>query len=82
VADKVTPLFAGQRTGTEPVPELVELLDDLLAQAKSGELQTFVFVGECADSGMASGVCGGGDIFALIGALRVVEQRLISQVEV
>ena len=82
MTDKVTPLFAGQRTGTEPVLELVEALEDLLAQAKSGELQSFAFVGECADTGMMSGMCGGGDIFALIGALRVVEQRLIDQVEV
>lgn len=82
MTDKVTPLFAGQRTGTEPVPELIALLDDLMAQAKSGELQTFAFAGTCADTGVVSGICGAGDVFTLVGALRVVESRLISQVEV
>jgi hypothetical protein len=81
MTDNVKPLFAGQRTGTEPVPELVELLTAVLAQAKSGEVQTLAFVGTCADNGVVSGICGDGDIFTLIGALRVVETRLISQVE-
>lgn len=80
--DKVIPLFAGQSTGTEPVPELIELLNDLVAHAESGQLQTFAFVGTHADSGVVSGICGDGDVFTLVGALRVVETRLISQVEV
>lgn len=80
--DKVTPLFAGQRTGIEPVPEPIELLNDLVAQAESGQLQTFAFVGTHADNGVVSGICGDGDVFTLVGALRVVETRLISQVEV
>lgn len=82
MTDKITPMFAGQRTGTEPVQELIDLMEELTTQAKTGALQTFAFVGECADTGMAFGVCGGGgDVFALLGALRIVEQRLIDQVE-
>ena len=42
MTDNIKPLFPGRPTGTEPVEELVEILEDLLMRAKSGELRDVV----------------------------------------
>lgn len=82
MTDKVTPLFAGKSTGTEPVQELIEVLQDLLVKAQSGELQALAFAGTCCDNTVASGLAGNIDVFTTVGVLRHIEMRLLEQVEV
>lgn len=82
MTDKVTPLFAGKSTGTEPVAELIDVLQDLLAQAQSGELQAMVFAGTCCDNTVVSGLAGSVDVFTTIGVMRHIEFRLLNEVEV
>lgn len=82
MTDKVTPLFAGKSTGTEPVADLIDVLQDLLVQAQSGELQALAFAGTCCDNTVASGLAGNIDVFTTVGVLRHIELRLLEQVEV
>ena len=81
MTDNIKPLFPGRPTGTEPVEELVEILEDLLTRAKSGELQSLAFAGCCSDNTVMSGLSVTDDVFALIGALRVVESVLVNKVD-
>lgn len=81
MTDNIKPLFLGRPTGTEPVEELVEILEDLLMRAKSGELQSLAFAGCCSDNTVMSGLSVTDDMFALIGALRVVESVLVNKVD-
>lgn len=81
MTDNIKPLFPGQPTGTEPVGELVEILEDLLVRAKSGELQSLAFAGCCSDNTIMDAVSVHDDVFSLIGGLRVVETVLINRVD-
>ena len=81
MTDNIKPLFPGQRTGTEPVEELVEILEDLLVRDKSGELQSLAFAGCCSDNTVVSGLSVTDDVFSLIGTLRVVESVLVNKVD-
>ena len=81
MTDNIKPLFPGRPTGTEPVEELVEILEDLLFRAKSGELQSLAFAGLCSDNTVMSGISVTDDVFSLIGGLRVVEAVLIDRVD-
>ena len=82
MTDNIKPLFPGQRTGIEPVDELIAMTEDLAARARSGELQSLAFAGCCADNTVMSGLSVTDDVFALIGALRVVESVLVNKVDV
>ena len=81
MTDNIKPLFPGQRTGIEPVAELVAMTEDLAARARSGELQSLAFAGLCSDNTVMSGISVTDDVFSLIGGLRVVETVLISRVD-
>lgn len=81
MTDNIKPLFPGQRTGIEPVPEVVDMVEDLLARAKSGELQSLAFAGLCADDTVMSGCSVQDDVFCLIGALHVVASNLTNMVD-
>jgi hypothetical protein len=80
MTDKIVNLFTGQSTGA-PVPEVVAVLEDLLAQAKTGELQSFAFASQCADGAMVTGFTDSTDVFAMLGALRLVEYKLLGGIE-
>ena len=77
MTDNIKPLFPGRPTGTEPVEELVEILEDLLVRAKSGELQSLAFAGCCSDNTIMDGVIVFDDVFALMGAWRMVDDKLV-----
>lgn len=81
MTDNIKPLFPGQRTGIEPVDELIAMTEDLAARARSGELQSLAFAGLCADNTVMSGISVTDDVFSLIGGLRVVEAVLIDRVD-
>ena len=81
MTDNIKPLFPGRPTGTEPVEELVEILEDLLVRAKSGELQSLAFAGCCSDNTVVTGLSVADDVFSLIGGLRVVESVLVNKVD-
>lgn len=81
MTDNIKPLFPGQRTGIEPVDELIAMTEDLAARARSGELRSLAFAGCCADNTVMSGISVAGDVFALIGGLRVVESVLVNKVD-
>lgn len=77
MTDNTKPLFPGRPTGTEPVEELVEILEDLLFRAKSGELQSLAFAWLCSDNTVMSGICVTDDVFSLMGAWRIVDDKLV-----
>lgn len=79
--DKVVGLFTGKPTGT-PNAELVACLTDMLARASSGELQAMAFAGQCADGAIVTGFTNSADVFAMIGALRLAEFKLLGGIEV
>ena len=81
MSDNIKPPFPGRPTGTEPVEELVEILEDLLVRDKSGELQSLAFAGCCSDNTVVSGLSVTDDVFSLIGTLRVVESVLVNKVD-
>lgn len=80
MTDKIVNLFTGQSSGA-PIPELVTCIEGLLVQAKTGELQSIAFAGQCSDGAMQTGFTSSSDVFSIIGALRLVEHRLIEEVE-
>lgn len=80
MTDKIVSLFTGQSTAT-PNIQVVAVLADLLEQAKSGELQSVAFAGQCADGAMITGFTSSDDVFSTIGALRLVEHRLMENIE-
>lgn len=82
MTDKIVSLFTGKSTGTEPVAELVEVLQDLLARAESGEIQALAFAGTCCDNTVVSGLAGNIDVFTIVGVMRHIELQLLEQVEV
>jgi hypothetical protein len=61
-------------------PGLVELLRDLLARAEAGELIGLVFAAEVTrgDVLRAASLGKGGDLWRLIGAMRLLEHRLLT----
>ena len=77
MTDNIKPLFPGRPTGTEPVEELVEILEDLLFRAKSGELQSLAVAGCCSDNTVVTGLSVADDVFSLMGAWRVVDDKLV-----
>ena len=62
---------------TDNIKELVEVLEDLLVRAKSGELQSLAFAGCCSDNTIMDGVIVFDDVFALMGAWRIVDDKLV-----
>lgn len=42
MAENIAPIFGGPAPG-EPVPEIVEMLESLLAQARCGDLRGFAY---------------------------------------
>lgn len=81
MTDKIVSLFTGQSTDT-PNAQVVAVLADLLEQAKTGELQSFAFASQCSDGAMVTGFTDSTDVFAMIGALRLVEYKLLGGIEV
>lgn len=79
--DNIVGLFSGKSTST-PNPELVACLTDMLARASSGELQALSFAGQCADGAIVTGFTNSNDVFAMIGALRLCEYKLLGGIEV
>lgn len=58
---------------------LIDLLLELLADAKSGELQTLAFVGETRDNGITTGATEKRDRLRVIGALARLQYRLLQE---
>ena len=69
-------------TGPEPEPRenLIELLESLLEQAKSGRLQSLVGVGITADNAIKTVYCPNQQIYTELGGLQVLIQTTIKEV--
>lgn len=76
MTDKVTSLFGDPITKDEPVPEVVALLEDMLARAKSGELRTAVIAGATSDNCIVSGFVVQDCLFTTMGALAYLTRRV------
>lgn len=65
---------------TEPNPALVELLEEYLARAKSGELRSVAIAGHLSGSRTSSGF--GGENYAnLLGGMEILKARILRQFE-
>lgn len=66
-----------------PRPEMVAMLEDLVEQARRGELQavTMGLLYANGNFGTAVSLPAGGNVVSMLGALRMVEQRVLSMVE-
>jgi len=59
---------------SEPRPETIEYLEDLLARAKTGEIQSFGIVVQKGDAGTANGWTGFGiNCMAFVGELEAMK---------
>lgn len=76
MTDKVTSLFGDQIAPDEPVPEVVSLLEDMLARAKSGELRTACIAGATIDNCVISGFVVQDHLFTTMGALAYLTRRV------
>ena len=63
----------------EPRENLIELLESLLEQAKSGRLQSLVGVGITADNAIKTVYCPNQQIYTELGGLQVLIQRYINE---
>ena len=67
----------------DPAPGLVELLERMLADARSGELREIAVAGRLTGDEVVTYYGGENmDLFRIIGAMRLLEHRLLSGVEV
>ena len=62
---------------SKPVPDVIAQLESLLADAKSGELQTFAFAAVQDKGFVSSGFAGNYDFTTIIGELRVLERNIM-----
>lgn len=62
----------------DPVPKVVELLEDLLEKAKSGEIRSFGFVTTDADRNVQTGWHHQHELFTLIGGVSWLHTRLLA----
>ena len=77
MTDKVTTLFPGtQITQDEPVPEVVSLLEDMLARAKTGELRTAAIACATSDGCILTGYVVQDSLFTTMGALAYLSRRV------
>lgn len=65
--------------GYEPVPEVVEHLEELLAQAKRGEVRALAVVSVEPDGGVNSRSTTQGHFWKLLGGLTVLQHRMINE---
>lgn len=72
----VTTLFPDQPNPVEPDEEVVALLEDMLARAKSGELRTAAIAGATNDGCVISGFVVKDSLFTTIGALAYLSRRV------
>lgn len=76
MTDKVTSLFGDQIKPDEPVPEVVSLLEDMLARAKSGELRTACIASATSDGCIMTGYTVKDHLFTTMGALAYLSRRV------
>ncbi|MFM1814597.1 MAG: hypothetical protein RLZ98_1292 [Pseudomonadota bacterium] len=67
----------------EPVPEIIELLESLLAEAKQGQIQHFAFVtvdphGISGDGYVPGGT--GPDLVTVVGGLEICKASLLAEI--
>ena len=65
--------------GYEPNPEVVEFLERVLEDAKSGLLNTVVVIGTTIDGQVASGWTPVTDVFILAGAIANVQYEFLAK---
>ena len=73
----VMPGYAGP--DPEPRENLIELLESLLEQAKSGRLQSLVGVGITADNAIKTVYCPNQQIYTELGGLQVLIQTYLRE---
>lgn len=62
----------------QPRPVLVELLEDMVAKARSGELQSFIGAGFTSDGGRISLWCEGEPhVYAMLGSLAWLQHEYV-----
>lgn len=82
MSDKIISLFPGLHVpGGEPIPGLVDMLEDLVKYAKSGELREVAIVGVLNSGEMLSGMSLGANPILLLGGLAVAQKRILDVVE-
>lgn len=72
----VTTMFPGQVNPDEPDAEVVSLLEDMLARAKSGELRTCAMTGATSDGCALIGYVVKDALFTTMGALAYLNRRV------
>ncbi len=58
-------------------PAVIELLEDLLAQARRGEIQALAIASEVSDRSVGTAFTGDVDIWRMIGAMELLKARLL-----
>ena len=72
----VTTLFPDQPNPVEPDEEVVALLEDMLARAKSGELRTAAIASATSDGHILTGYVVKDSLFTTMGALAHLSRRV------
>jgi len=83
MSDKVISLFEGQPSSLrEPQPELVHCLEDLLERARSGEIQSLVATGFCANGYRLSLWAGAAheNVHEMLGAIAWLQHEYVARV--
>lgn len=74
---KVVPIRSARRPSD---PEVIEVLERLLEQAKAGDLKAVAVAGICADDDViAAAVNVRGDVFKMVGVVESLKFRLCSE---
>lgn len=68
----------GNTPPNEPVPEVVELAEDMLAQAKAGTLRSLAVVGVRSNNHVMTAWHEEGQYFTVLGGLSWLSQRMVT----
>lgn len=74
--NKVVSLKAGTTPEGQPVERVVQLLENALKRAKSGELRSIAIAGVCGNHDATTAYEHEDHIFALLGALNYLQARI------
>lgn len=66
--------------GAKPVPELIDILSDLLERAKTGDLRDIALCGTLIDGKPLTSVSPTMDIHRLLAAATLLQHRIVSDI--